>query len=305
VSFDFQYAQIDSQSLYQGDLLVRNAALTEALAQAHGYYADASSYTHFMVLTQSCDLVRRKGRAPKSRYITLAAARPLAVMIDRVIAKAHLPNPPDFPLALCDASRQLVIQQTLERLLHNTESGYFFFRSRSHPSVDSDLCVFLALSVALRADHYDTCLQAKILQLSEIFQAKVGWLAGNLYSRVATPDFEEHATEEVARGIKEEFYKVAFTRTAWLTQGQLKFLKKLTENWQRDHPGQQLTEETAIELINQVPPQTDIVVERALEVLERQRLLAVGPGVREKAANILKNDTTLKKHLRFTGGAFD
>jgi hypothetical protein len=31
----------------------------------------------------------------------------------------------------------------------------------------------------------------------------------------------------------------------------------------------------------------------------------VGPGVREKAANILKNDTTLKKHLRYTGGAFD
>jgi hypothetical protein len=306
LSFAFQYSEkIDPQSLFQGDLLVKNAALMAALAQAHAYYADATDYTHFMVLTQSCDLVRRGGKPPKSRYITLAAARPLTVVVDRLIAKTQLPNPPTFPLALCDASRKVFIRQALERLLHNTETGYFFLRANSHKAIDTDLCVFLPLSVALRADHYNTCLEAKILQLSDVFQAKVGWLAGDLYSKVGTPDFEESISQEVAREIKSEFYKVADQRTAWLTASQLEALKGLCERWQLDNPGVNLTENVAIELINQVPLQIDIVVERAIEVLQKRNLLVGGEEERKKAANILKNDATLKKHLRNTGGAFE
>jgi hypothetical protein len=79
----------------------------------------------------------------------------------------------------------------LERLLHNTEDGFFFLKKDSHPELIEDLCVFLALSVAIRADQYEACLTAKIAQMDHIFAAKVGWLVGNLYSRIGTPDVEE------------------------------------------------------------------------------------------------------------------
>ena len=75
--------------------------------------------------------------------------------------------------------------------------------------------MFLALSVALRISHYDACIGAKVAQLDDVFQAKVGWLTGNLYSRVGTPDLEEK--EDDAERIKEQFYEdVLRSRTVWL-----------------------------------------------------------------------------------------
>jgi hypothetical protein len=38
--------------------------------------------------------------------------------------------------------------------------------------------------------HFQTCLDAKILQLNDTFQAKLGWLVGQMYSRVGTRDWE-------------------------------------------------------------------------------------------------------------------
>ena len=78
MSMDFIFTKpndVDYGSLRQGDLLIKNPHLKAAIAEAHKYYADTPDYTHFLVLTQSCDLVRRGKKPPKSRYITLAAAQ--------------------------------------------------------------------------------------------------------------------------------------------------------------------------------------------------------------------------------------
>src|ERR1700682_4541608 len=154
---DFVFAppeQTEKNSLVQGDLLVRNAGLQSILSQAHGYYATAPDYNYFLVLTQSCDLVRRRSR-PKARYITLAAARPLTLVIDRFLAKIR--HDYQFPVMLCQKDQEIRARQLLERLLHNTEDGFFFLKKDSHPAIDQDLCVFLPLSVAVRAEHYEAC----------------------------------------------------------------------------------------------------------------------------------------------------
>ncbi len=59
-------------------------------------------------------------------------------------------------------------------------------------------CAFLALSVALKIEHYDLCLAAKIAQLTGEFQAKLGWLVGNLYSRVGTKEWGSVYPESVS-----------------------------------------------------------------------------------------------------------
>src|SRR6266852_5493718 len=179
--------KMDRRSLLQGDLLVRNELLKSVLAQAHSYYAEAPDYQHYIVLTQSCDLVRRRGKPPKSRYITLAAARPLSIVVDRFTAR-HRFTLEDFPVPLCNKISEIRARQLLERLIHNTEDGFFFLRKDSHPELVEDLCVFLPLSVAVRSEHYDQCLAAKIGQMEDIFSARVGWLVGNMYSQVGTPD---------------------------------------------------------------------------------------------------------------------
>src|ERR1035437_4182653 len=98
---DFVFAspeQTEQNSLLQGDLLVRNEELQSILSQAHGYYAAAPDYNYFLVLTQSCDLVRRRSK-PTARYITLAAARPLTLVVDRFLATIR--HDYQFPIMLC------------------------------------------------------------------------------------------------------------------------------------------------------------------------------------------------------------
>ena len=53
------------------------------------------------------------------------------------------------------------------------------------------MIAYLKVSIALKSqEHYDKCLAAKKLELSDEFKAKLGWLVGNMYSRVGTADWE-------------------------------------------------------------------------------------------------------------------
>ena len=49
----------------------------------------------------------------------------------------------------------------------------------------------LRVSIALRRQHYETICQARRLSLIDSYSAKLGWLVGNLYSRIATKDWED------------------------------------------------------------------------------------------------------------------
>lgn len=284
--------KVDRQNLNQGDLLVRSSTLRDALAQAHQYYAEAPDYSHFIVLTQSCDMVRRSGKC-KARYITLAAARPLSVVTSRFLAKIAY-RYDEFPITLCNKDDELRARQLLERLLHNTEDGHFFIRKGSHPSIAEDLCVFLPLSVSIRIDHYEACLSAKVAQLEEIFSAKVGWLAGNMYSRVATPDVEEKMPD--AEDFKEAFYREAlFESTAWLSPPQLKVLKQRAISWKKANPGEELGEQTARDLLQGVPTIQEIAIDRTIDLLRQKKLLDATVGEDAAARNVLLSDPFLGK----------
>jgi hypothetical protein len=52
-----------------------------------------------------------------------------------------------------------------------------------------------------------------------------------------------------------------------------------------------------MELINQIPPEIDILAERVAEQLKQKNLLAAGHGVADRVAQILKNDRLIKKIL--------
>jgi hypothetical protein len=83
----YVYDDPDKAQLAQGDILQRTDALVSLLGEYHPHYAEHPDYKFFAVLTQSCDLVRRDGRPPKSPYITIAAARTLEETLLREGAK--------------------------------------------------------------------------------------------------------------------------------------------------------------------------------------------------------------------------
>lgn len=80
------YRKPDSEDLRQGDLLAKTKEIEQVITTVHPYYL-RDDYTYFIVLTQSCDLVRRKGKTPNSRYITIAAVRPLDLVIRREVER--------------------------------------------------------------------------------------------------------------------------------------------------------------------------------------------------------------------------
>lgn len=287
--------EINRTSLLQGDLLVRNEHLCASLRDGHSYYAKASDYTHFLVLTQSCDLVRRGKKPCKARYITLAAARPLQTVVDRFLESRVLDSD-KLSFRLFEKSDENVARQFIERIVHHTEEGYFFIPKSGSHTIARDLCVFLPLSIAIRSqDHYEACLSAKVAQLTDVFQAKVGWLTGNQYSRVGTPDLGELVEDEDAylKGLWQQSLR---QESVWLRRFDYDRLKPALHKLRTERPNDVVTEEQLTQLVSQLPSEATEIASRVVAVLVEKNLLPRDKEI--KARNILSNDGALKKYLR-------
>lgn len=186
----FTYAeQPDLSELCQGDILARTSEIDSLLELVHPHFHKKDSNLYFMVLTQSCDLVPREGGRIKADYITISPVRSLDSVVGRQISDMQSPDVrADLPVLTMKAKNSL--GEFLKRIYNNNESGYFYLEGIGTPLV-GDCCAFLNLSIAIKApEHYQRCLAAKILQLNDTFQAKLGWLVGQMYSRVGTKDWE-------------------------------------------------------------------------------------------------------------------
>lgn len=185
----FTYSdQPDMKSLRQGDVLKRTPELLEVLREVHPHYAD-EKYTYFQVLTQSCDLVRRDGAQCKSRYISLAAVRSVDVVIQRAIEKYEKKITFQDKL-YCSEQHKAQLKDAINKLLNNNDTNHFFLKADPESGITLDSCTLLHLSISIQSNlHFETCLAAKIVELKENFRAKLGWLVGNLYSRVGTEDY--------------------------------------------------------------------------------------------------------------------
>lgn len=187
LKYHFCYAPFSGKHLQQGDILNKTNSVKNILEDVHPHYLD-KSYTHFIVLSQTCDLVRRNGVNCKARYITLGVVRPLSLVIEREIGKYQ----DDFDKAamVCKNSDRSKLHQLLERLFNNNETEYFYIEPQPEIGLVDPSCAFLRLSISIRAyQHYDKCLEARFISLSEGFRAKLGWMLGNVYSRVGTEDW--------------------------------------------------------------------------------------------------------------------
>jgi hypothetical protein len=190
--------------LRQGDLIAPTKEVRAVLDEVHPHFLDAK-YRAFMVLTQTCDLVRGRGFDPcKSPYVNLAAVRVLGDVLpglldracDRVkVRKRSVPG-------LYYADSRSKAEMLLARIVNQNEQalGLFYL----HPDADvriAEPCVaLLQVSIALRArEHYEALVDARSGRLDPTFQCKLGWLTGNLFSRVATRDWTNRGREDLAK----------------------------------------------------------------------------------------------------------
>lgn len=197
------YTKPESGSdLEQGDFLAPTDELKEILQEAHPYFS-AAKYIGFVVTTQTCDLVRRGDKSPKAHYINIAAIRSLkdtAPQIYNTIVQSVNDG-------IFRQSDKESINQFLRRLFNQNEQalGLFYFHDDADLEIGDPSVAFLRVTIALREEHYAELVNARRGGLNPAFQAKLGWLVGNLYSRAATPDWLEKKGQEELDALIQRF----------------------------------------------------------------------------------------------------
>lgn len=188
----------DMENLCQGDVLEITEELSMVLKNVHPYFLN-EQYKFFMVLSQSCDLVRRSGKSCKTPYITLAAVRSYSDFLERMFLKGKYAEKVD-ELLIMDEKNKDRAYQLIERVYNNTEPEYFFLYKEDTLEFPESMVAYLKVSIALKSnEHYDKCLNAKKIELTDEFKAKLGWLVGNMYSRVGTADWDGLMSDQARR----------------------------------------------------------------------------------------------------------
>lgn len=192
------------ESLFQGDVLKRTEYVDNVLRDHHPYFT-GEQYTHFMVLTQSCDLYKRGPAECRADYITLAAVRPVSVAITRRI-QSRLTEPYDRAAQVGDLKLREDALLFIHRLMNNNEPEYFYLHPVADKGLDQASCAILKLNIPIKVLHYEVCIGARILSLEASFRAKLGWLLGNLVSRVGTREWKNDEMKEHSKEYLSEAY---------------------------------------------------------------------------------------------------
>lgn len=206
--------QTPDGDLRQGDLLLITDELRKVLEQFHPHYASNPDYEYLIVLTQSCDLAFRNGRCA-SRYLSLAAVRPLETLIEQEIERQSTSSL-EKNLKILPEKKRRWIEDFIEKLLNNNLTEYFYLEAESALNIDKAYVAYLALSIAIKSENYRICKDARFGQLREIFSAKLGWLVGNMYSRVATPDWVPMKFS--SKDFEEKISKIVEDSGAWVNE---------------------------------------------------------------------------------------
>lgn len=237
----FTYSEPDPKGLKQGDILRKTPELLALIQEIHPHYA-RDDYLYFQVLTQTCDLVRREGEC-KSRYITLAAVRKMDLVVQRAIDKFS--DKAVFREQLvCSTKHKRALIDQFNKLFNNNDTAHFFLRAAPEYGLEQNCCTQLHLSISIRSyQHFDTCLAAKILELDENFRAKLGWLVGNLYSRIGTEDYVPGAIPDM-KAYDEFVEERAKEFVVWVPETDFQsFMKKAKTAASFDEIAQQIAED--------------------------------------------------------------
>jgi hypothetical protein len=288
--FTYETAAFSSTELMQGDVLRRTPQLNSLLETVHPHFFHHPKNLFFLVLTQSCDLVPRgASKTCKAPYIAIAPVRSLDLVIERQVAQYHSADVrSDLPVVGNKAKTK--ISEFLIRLLNNNEPGFFYLDAEG-TELGADCVAFLNLSIAIKTDfHLETCIAAKTLQLTDTFQAKLGWLVGQMYSRVGTQDMEvDKATKKIGEALK----SVAL----WVDDAKIKAIEARFGELSQIDPGKMMSETEIAATIRAVPSLKDQVVARATDVL-KEALGASHEGIAKKLISRLSSDAALTKLLQ-------
>jgi hypothetical protein len=186
-------------------------------------------------------------------------------------------------------SKRNGVYQFIESLLNNNHKEFFYVHEDTSLGLDVSCCAILRLSVAIRSiEHYDNCLSAKFMQLEDNFRAKLGWLVGNLYSRVGTEDWLDNPSLKTR--FKEMVNNILDRKIIWLDNQQLKVLERKVEELELE------SDLEIIEIADKIKSEPKIkskekVVGAIKDILIRSKLVEEGDKLEKVLRQIASNPT--------------
>ena len=286
----FTYEDIGNASddLHQGDIIQPSPALRAILADVHPHFTN-DKYMAFLVLTHTCDLVRREGQPCNSRYVNLATVRPLETVLRALLEKACDPVRIGHSLiegVYVEESR-LRAEQLLHRVFNQNEQalGAFYLHHDAAVGIADPSVALLQVSIAIRAhEHYQMLVGARTGRLRPEFRDKLGWLAGNLFARVATQDMHKAERDKLV----DRFLQHGGLRDDgphWIPRASVKKVKQMQPN------ARHLGREKIIAFLREHAPEPgiDIAIDRVASVVG-EVVEGVSPQQLDQVRNRLAND---------------
>lgn len=278
--------------LEQGDILLPNDALSKLFDEVHPHFCNPK-YVGFIVLTQSCDLVRRKGSC-SARYLNLGVIRQL----DGVLTSLLDATCRSVAKGIYVAESKHEAKKLLARVFNQNEQGLGLFYL--HPDADVGIgkpsIALLRVAVAFRHEHYDVIRGARCGRLSPEFRNKLGWLVGNIFSRIGTPDWSDRDDASVIDDLSTSLLK---ENGIWLAEVAIEAAKTAGVNL-TDIPREKVV--SIIEEHSPLPPR-----EQALDCIKdvmSDVLSEVVPGYEDREqlvntfVNRLRNDSRFAAALK-------
>lgn len=173
MAYNIYENRMDTEPLRQGDIL-NTHMLRENLRGHQDYFAEQQHFNYYMVLTQSCDLAR--GGVD---FIFLSTVRVFreAIKFNQVQSRTAK-----------DANRNFI----RDLYLHSyNKRGFFYLPCDSRKGLVEDHIVDLRVMFSLHKLHYPDLIQARLCGITDLYAAQLGHIAGHMFNRVATPDWEE------------------------------------------------------------------------------------------------------------------
>jgi hypothetical protein len=283
-------SNLNKTELMQGDVLTRTSGINTLLETIHPHFHSNPRNLFFMVLTQSCDLVPRgEGGVCKAPYITIAPVRSLDLVVEKYLTQFES-DAISAELPVISTKSKDKAAEFLQRLFNNNESGYFYLDS-DDTSLPHECVAFLNLSIAIKSDiHYKECLNAKILQLTDTFQAKLGWLVGQMYSRVGTRDWESNTLKNKIKGILNSDIAI------WVDNEKVKQLEDAYKELSHAEPGMKMTRIDISNAIKKLPTRKQRVLEQTEKILNE--VLGQDNQLAAKLRKKLESDAALTSLLK-------
>ncbi len=206
-SVHWTYEEFDPKDdLRQGDIILPDKEMLSVLEEAHPYFTN-TKYTAFLVLTQTCDLARRGKEVPPVKYLNIAVIRPIKDVLKKMFDISC--NPLELgkkPISgIYSVSSKYKAKQLIIRILNQNEQklGLFYLYPHTLAGIPVHSVALLQVNITLKATHYNTLVKHRRGRLTAEFQSRLGWLAGNMYSRVAVQEWKKKDSTKLCKEVLE------------------------------------------------------------------------------------------------------